>query len=131
LQQRLVESAAGILLLSTLPADRRDGVLRRLNAEAGADQKFNLATMRERVETCARQGQSVGAAGFSGANMCAVLAPMEPGERPLALGFVYDAAENADEVRLIALLRQAVERCTSLASGRVSQAEALPGGAER
>lgn len=115
LQQRLHESAAGWLLLATLTADRREGMLRRLNAEAPAAAKFPIAEMRETIQACGRQGHAVGPAGFGAAGeMCAVLLPVEPGERPMALGFVYDRGTRATE-GLVDLLKASVQRCVASA----------------
>lgn len=128
--ERLVNGVAGMLLISTLSSDRRDGLLRRLNAEAPAEQKFNLAAVRERIEIAAKQGYAIGASGFGNAQMCAMLVPVEPGDRPLALGFVYDSAESVDLTQLLSLLRKAVDSCTSLGPSAFA-AEALASGAER
>ena len=113
----MVDCAAGFLLLSTLPSDRRDGVLRRLNAEAPAERKFSHADMRDRAETCGKQGFSVGEAGFgAAANMCAVLLEVEPGERPLALGFIYDRSHDVDASALLTRLQRAVRSCSPQAN---------------
>lgn len=113
LQERLVDSAAGLLFLSTLSSERRDGVLRRLNAEASAERKFNQPAMRDAVEATSRQGHALGAAGFGGtAQMCAVLLPIEAGDHPLALGFVYEPSDEIDTARLIGLLKRSVESCS-------------------
>jgi DNA-binding IclR family transcriptional regulator len=127
--ERLVNGVAGMLLISTLSSDRRDGLLRRLNAEAPAEQKFNLPAVRERIEVAAKQGYAIGASGFGNSQMCAVLVPVEPGDRPLALGFVYDPSENVDLTNLLALLRKAVDGCTSLGSSTFAVEAAS--GAER
>lgn len=111
-QDRLVDSAGGWLFLSTLPATRRDGILRRLNAEAQDEDRFDAAVLRRRVEHCARHGYAVGPAGFGAPHhMCAMLLPIEAGERPLALGIVCASAEAVDSTAVIAQLRRAVEHC--------------------
>ena len=111
-QASLVDTAAGLLFLSTLSSDRRDGMLRRLNAEASAERKFDLNAVRDRVEVCARDGFVVGAAGFGvSAQMCAVLAPLEAGERPLALGFVYPPSNDIHVEDLVSLLNVSVRSC--------------------
>lgn len=129
--ERLVNGVGGMLLISTLSADRRDGLLRRLNAEAPEEQKFNLPAVRERIDAAAKQGYAIGASGFGNSQMCAALVPVEPGDRPLALGFVYESAETVDLTQLLALLRKSVESCTSLAGGSAFAVEAVAGGAER
>ncbi|CAN7540862.1 helix-turn-helix domain-containing protein [Phenylobacterium sp. LjRoot225] len=108
----LCESAAGWLLLSTVPTERRDGVLRRLRAEAAAEHAFNPAAIREQIEACGRQGYAIGPAGFgSAARMCAILLPCEPGERPMAVGLIHEANDDADPQTLIAMLQRAVQGC--------------------
>lgn len=111
-QDRLCDSAAGWLLLSTLASDRREGVIRRLNAEASAERKFNHAAMSQQVQACRQQEWAVGPAGFdTNAQMCAVLLPNEPGERPMALGFVYQPTDQIDPANLVNLLQKSVDRC--------------------
>jgi DNA-binding IclR family transcriptional regulator len=50
LLERMSDSAAGQLLLSTIAQPRRDGTIRRLNAEAADDRKFVFADMASMVE---------------------------------------------------------------------------------
>jgi DNA-binding IclR family transcriptional regulator len=113
-QAPLHENAAGWLLLSTVAPERREGVLRRLRAEAPDDQKFNLAELAERVQACADTGFAVGPAGLgSTAQSCVVLLPAEAGERPMALGFLYEPSDAIDPSALLALLNRSIERCVS------------------
>jgi DNA-binding IclR family transcriptional regulator len=112
LQTRLCDSAAGWLLMSTLAPERRDGIIRRLRAESGDDRKFSCAELSERVQECARRGYVAGPSGFSpSSNMCAVMLPCGPGERPTVLGFIYDASTEIDSPALIALLRRSIQNC--------------------
>lgn len=112
-QDRLCDSAAGWLLMSTLPQQRWDGMLRRLNAEAPAEKKFAHAPLMEHIHTCAREGAVEGPFGFGAkSQMCAVLLQGEPGDRPMAIGFVYDQPSH-DASKLIAILRDAVQSCIS------------------
>lgn len=121
LQQKLCDSAAGWLLLSTIAPERREGVIRRLRAEAPDDRKFSCSTLSERVHECGRGGYAVGPAGFSPtADMCAVLLPSDPGERPMVLGFVYEPADEIDPAALVALLQKSVQSCAGQASNSVS-----------
>jgi DNA-binding IclR family transcriptional regulator len=116
-QAPLYDSPAGWLLLSTLPPERRDGMLRRLRAEAPADHKFSPAEIAERVQACGREGWASGPAGFgASAHMCAMLLPSEPGERPMALGFVYEPSDKIDPAALIGLLQRSVQACVNSAS---------------
>ncbi len=108
----LSRSVAGLLLLATQGPELRSGLLRRLNAEAPADRKFNHLEMIERIRGFDSQGQAVGESGFvAGAEMCAILLPREASERPLALGMLYQSGD-ADADDLLARLRLAVARCT-------------------
>jgi DNA-binding IclR family transcriptional regulator len=110
----LHENIAGWLLLSMLPARQCDGVLRRLRAEAPVDRKFQPAILNERIQTCATRGYGIGPAGFSStAEMCAILLPSEPGDRPMVLGFVYEASHCPNPAPLIALLKQSAQTCAS------------------
>jgi DNA-binding IclR family transcriptional regulator len=120
-QKRLCDSAAGWLLLSTIAPERREGVIRRLRAEAPANSKFNCAELSERVQECGRRGYAVGSAGFSPrADMCAVLLPNEPGERPMVLGFIYEPSEDIDPAALITLLQRSVQNCVNQPGNYVS-----------
>jgi DNA-binding IclR family transcriptional regulator len=113
---RLSDSAAGWLLLSTLPSERREGVLRRLRAEAPEEQKFNPTILRERVEACGRQGYVLGPAGFGAtAQMCAVLLPTEAGERPMVVGLVHEPGQGPEPATLVAMLQKAVQECIAAA----------------
>lgn len=113
----LHESPAGWLLLSTLAPERRDGMLRRLRAEAPADHKFSPAEVAEQIQACAEEGWAAGPAGFgTSAQMCAMLVPPEAGERPMALGFVYEPNEHIDPAALTSLLQRSVHACVNSAS---------------
>jgi DNA-binding IclR family transcriptional regulator len=109
---RLSDSAAGWLLLSTLPPQRREGMLRRLNAEASPDARFNHAEVIERVEQCAQLGYAIGPAGFGTPDrMCAALLPWAENQRPLAVAMVYEATRRVDPDGLVAALRHSVHSC--------------------
>lgn len=111
-QERLSDSAAGWLLLSTLPPQRREGLLRRLNAEADMEHVFNHATIRQQVEDSGRLGLATGTMGFgTRAEMCMMLLPAEIDEKPLAIGFAYEASDQIDRSTLTALLQRSVDRC--------------------
>lgn len=112
LQERLTDSAAGWLLLSSVAQPRRDGIVRRLNAEAPADRKFSFADMSARVQSSQEHGYSVGPIGFgSNADVCSVLLPGQPEHQPMAIGFVYEPSEHIDTTALIQCLQYAVQRC--------------------
>jgi DNA-binding IclR family transcriptional regulator len=110
-QEHLSDSAAGLLLLSTVPQPTRDGMVRRLNAEATPERRFTFADVAARVQQCREQGHSTGIAGFGSiADVTAVLLPGLPENQPLAIGFVYEPSEQIDPVTLLRSLQDAVAR---------------------
>lgn len=111
-QEHLSDSAAGWLMLSTVAQPRRDGMIRRLNAEAAAERKFVPAEMSARVLQCREQGSATGMAGFGSiADVTAVLLPSMPEGQPLAIGFVYEPSDQIDPAGLLNTLNKAVRRC--------------------
>jgi DNA-binding IclR family transcriptional regulator len=122
-QDRLQENAAGWLLLSTLPAARREGLLRRLNAEAPEDRKFVGAEMSARVADCAQRGTAIGPAGFgSTATMAAVLLPGESEERPMAVALIREWADAIEPGALVPVLEEAIDRCIGREETKVAHA---------
>ena len=116
-QEHLTESAVGWLLLSTVPQPRRDGMLRRLNAEAAPERKFCFSEMAARVQRCAEKGHASGLAGFaSNAYVTAMLLPGLPDNQPLAIGLVYESSEQVDLATLLLSLDDVVDRCLDAAS---------------
>lgn len=112
-QEHLSDTAAGWLLLSTIAQPRRDGVIRRLNAEASPERKFSFPEMAACVQQCRDQGYASGVAGFGSiADVTAVLLPGLPESQPLAIGFVYEPSEQIDASTLLRTLGDAVARCT-------------------
>jgi len=112
LQERLCDTAAGWLLLSTAPHQRGEGVIRRLNAEAPSERKFSHPEMSAHVQDCRRQGYAIGPAGFgAAAEMCVMLLPSDADEHPMALGLVYNPSEQKS-ADLVAILEQALRGCT-------------------
>jgi hypothetical protein len=112
LQERLTDSAVGWLLLSTIHQPRRDGSIRRLNAEASQDRKFVHAEMVERVQRAQDDGHAVGPAGFGSiADVCAVLLPSEEDGQTMAIGFVYEPSDQIDPQALVRCLNETVARC--------------------
>lgn len=110
--ERMSDSAAGLLLLSTIPQPRRDGMIRRLNAEAVEAKKFTFCEMAARVEDIRAAGHASGLAGFGSiADICAVLLPDQLANRPIAIGFVYEPASQINPDALHQLLIDAVARC--------------------
>lgn len=112
MQERLTDSAAGWLLLSSVEQPRRDGMVRRLNAEAAEERKFSFPEMSTRLDSCHERGYAVGPLGYdSGADLCAVLLPGQPENHPMALAFVYDSTHRVDTTSLVQCLQYAVQRC--------------------
>lgn len=109
---RMSDCTAGLLLLSTITQPRRDGIIRRLNAEASDDKKFSFAEMAARVEQISAAGYGSGVAGFGSiADTCTILLPDQSASRPIALGFVYEPSNQIDPEVLHQLLVSAVSRC--------------------
>ena len=109
----LSESAAGLLLLSTLGSEQAGRILWRLNAEAASGHKFNPAEKGEQVSTCRRSGQATGAAGFvPDARMTATLLPRVLGERPLVLGVIYSENAAIDADALTATMARGITQCS-------------------
>lgn len=109
MQERMSDSAAGKLLLSTIMQPRRDGTIRRLNAEAVDDGRFSPAEMSAAVEQIRNDGFAVGAVGFGTiADTCAILLPDQPANRPIAIGFVYEPSDQLEPLALRDLLVSAV-----------------------
>jgi DNA-binding IclR family transcriptional regulator len=115
---RMSDSAAGMLLLSTIGQPRRDGTIRRLNAEASEDKKFSTIEMSEKIVQIRADGFAHGVAGFGSiADTCAILLPSQSASRPIALGFVYEPSPQVDPEALHRLLVEAVTRGTEQAQG--------------
>lgn len=113
LLERMSDSAVGQLLLSTIDQPRRDGTIRRLNAEATDDRKFAFAEMSAQIDAIRNAGQVSGQAGFGTiSDTCAILLPGQPKNRAIAIGFVYEPSAQIDQQALTALLVSAVSRCT-------------------
>lgn len=111
LQDGLANSAAGWLLLSTLPPSQREGILRRLNAEAPDDKKFSTSEMSQRIADCEKARSSYGPAGFeTGAETCCILLPGQPERQSLALGFIYEPNSQLNPESLIRCLHDAVNQ---------------------
>jgi hypothetical protein len=99
-------------------------MLRRLRAEASVDAAFDPTAVAQRVQDCAQQGWAVGPAGFgAAAEMCVVLAPVAPDERPMALAFIYEPSEQIDPAALAGLLQRSIEGCMNPSSDHVVDLE--------
>ncbi|MGE3690852.1 MAG: helix-turn-helix domain-containing protein [Novosphingobium sp.] len=105
-------SAAGWLLLSTVPQPRRDGMVRRLNAEASDERKFAVSEMASRLQGCHERGWVEGPAGCNtNAKLIARLLPVGEGERPLAVGMVHGVEDQVDTEELLASIDEAIRQC--------------------
>lgn len=112
MQEPLLESAVGWLMLSTIPQPRCDGVVRRLIAEAPEDRKVPFADMSARLMRCRDTGAGVGPAGFgTTADVVAMLLPDQHPEHPLAIGFVYGPDAQINPESLLTCIREAVVHC--------------------
>ena len=111
-KEHLSDSAAGLLLLSTVAQARGESMLRRLNAEASDERKFCLSDMAATLQQCRETKAISGAAGFgSTAQVAAMLLPGFPQNQPLAVGFVYEPSDQVDPLLLLQTLSDAVARC--------------------
>jgi DNA-binding IclR family transcriptional regulator len=112
---------AGWLLVSTLADDARQLLLRRLNADAPALSRFEVADLARRIDTIRTAGYAAGPAGFgSEAVMCGVLLPASYGAWPMVVGFIYKRSQDVDPARLAGLLKR------SLRTSREAEAPSAP-----
>jgi DNA-binding IclR family transcriptional regulator len=111
-QEHLSDSAAGWLLLSTVAQPRRDGMIRRLNAEAAPERKFSFPDMSATIQKSRDEKSASGVAGFGSiADITAALLPGQPEGQPLAIGFVYEPSSQIESAVLLQSLHDAVARC--------------------
>jgi DNA-binding IclR family transcriptional regulator len=114
LQERMSDSAVGQLLLSTIPQPRREGMIRRLNAESPEERKFSAGEMSARIQSIRDSGFAIGVAGFgTQADVCAMLLPNDPDGHPMAIGFIYEPSDQIDPLALVNCLRDAISRATA------------------
>jgi DNA-binding IclR family transcriptional regulator len=112
LQLPMSDSAAGLLLLSTMGQPRRDGILRRLNAEASEERKFAVGEITARLDACRDSRHVRGKLGFgSEADVIAALLPGQDELHPLALGIVYGEADRVNRDSLLRCLDEAIAQC--------------------
>lgn len=123
----LAHSAAGWLLLSTVEQRRRDGMIRRLNAEATSDCKFAITGMIERVEQCRMAGSVHGPAGFgASAEIAAALLPVACGDQPLAAGIVFGPRDKVVPDNLLHCLNEAIAQIAGPSDATVASVKAFP-----
>ena len=122
----LSDSAVGWLLLSTVVAARREGIIRRLNAEARVERKFSTVEMVARVQQCRDNRHASGIAGFGSiADVAAVLLPGQPEHQPLAIGLVYEPSSQIEPLVLLQTLNDAVARCAGDSSAILGTVQPL------
>ncbi len=125
-QEHLSDSAVGWLLLSTIAAPRREGMIRRLNAEASPERKFAGAEMSMVVQQCRDHGHASGVAGFGSiADITAVLLPDQPENQPLAIGLVYEPSAAIDASALLQSLTDAVGRSAVVEAAPLAMVQPL------
>lgn len=111
-KQALTELATGWLLLSTRERPRREGLVRRLNAEADERSKFSYSEMLARIEDCGHRGTVVGPAGFgTDAQIACALVPGQPDDQPLAIGIVHRANGKVQPENLLQCIEDAMRQC--------------------
>lgn len=121
LQEPLSDSAAGWLLLSTIDQPRRDGIVRRLNAEAADERKFPVAEMTARLDDCRERRHVRGKLGFgSRADVVTALLPGRDEQHPLAIGIVFGDEDRVNRDSLLRCLDEAIEGL-SASNGKVEQ----------
>lgn len=113
-QEPLSESVAGWLLLSTLGRERREGVLRRLNAEALEGRKFSVAQLSERLEQMGKGTVITGPAGFgSSAQIVAGLIPYDLIEQPLVVGVFHGEEDRVDPKGIKLIVEESLRQLKS------------------
>lgn len=126
-QESLLESAVGWLMLSTIAQPRRDGAVRRLIAEASDDRKVPFAETTGRIQGCIDTGAGVGPAGFgTSAEAVAVLLPDQPADHPMAIGLVYAPDSQINPEALVTCIREAISACLLGAEPAPATLEAVP-----
>ena len=85
-------------------------MLRRLRAEAAAEQPFDTVDIRDKVRDCGERGFATGPVGFqAGLETCSTLLPVDMGEGPLAISLVYAPSETNTPASLVPILQRAVQ----------------------
>lgn len=130
MQEPLLESAVGWLMLSTVAQPRCDGVVRRLIAEASEERKVPFAEMSLRLQRCRDTAIGVGPAGFgSGTEIVSVLLPGQQDDHPLAIGLLHNADQQINIEGLVTCIEEAIAHCLQDGEFAPAQIEALPNAA--
>lgn len=126
----LCETAAGWALLSAIESKRREGMVRRLNAEASEARKFVPSEMMTRIAACGENGYVRGPLGFgTKAELLAVLLPSQLHDSPMAVGFAFEASETVNYESLLQCLNEAVSKCLNGADAGADNVQQLPNAA--
>ncbi len=127
MKEPLAQNAAGWLMLSTIENSRRDGTVRRLNAEADEAGKFNHAEMMERIAQCAERNYAFGPAGYgSDADIVAGLVPRQPEGHPLVIGILLERDGKANRDALLQCMADAMRHCLPDPETAPSNVEKFP-----
>jgi len=130
MQEPLLESAMGWLLLSTIGHPRCDGMVRRLIAEASDDRKVPFTEVIARLNHCRETGTGMGPSGFgSGADVVARLLPDQSPEHPLAIGLIYAQDSQINPANLALCVEEAIDHCLRGEEAAPARLEALPNAA--
>ena len=111
-KEPLARNSAGLLMLSTIPAQRCEGMVRRLNAEADAAHKFAQAEIMARIASYRERTYAFGQTGFgSDAESLSVLVPHQPEDHPLVVSLVYGRDEKVNAESLLQSVSEAMRAC--------------------
>ncbi len=124
----LSSSSAGWLMLSTVDSGRREGMVRRLNAEADPSQKFAHADMMAQIEACGERKYVFGPVGHgTHAQNFVTLVPRQPEGHPLAISVIYGRDDKVNAESLMQCVDDAMRKC--LPDPEVSNVEKFPNAA--
>lgn len=111
-KEPLARNAAGWLMLSTIGRPRCEGMVRRLNAEADEQSKFQFSEMMTRIDSCREARHIQGPAGFNtAAEAVSGLVPRQPEGHPLAISIVYSKDEKVNPEALLQCMGEAMRKC--------------------
>jgi DNA-binding IclR family transcriptional regulator len=117
----LSDSIGGMLLLSAQEPEASRGLLRRLNAEASDERKFNHPKAVDQVQRLSRQGWALGECGFDpGTEMIGLLLPREGDDRPLVLALMYECGREINVNALLSEMRAVIAACADTSSATES-----------
>lgn len=114
----LPHSASGLLLLSSLPQQCCQMLLRRLIVEEGEGDGGRLEDLAELLQGCRDNGIVHGRAGFStDGNVTARLLPSAVSKHAMAVGFFYGAGAKVDSEHLGEFLGRALRELPNSEDG--------------